>query len=274
MKIITLVENTSISEKFDYEHGLCLYIETDKHKLLFDVGASSLFVENAKKMDVDLSDVDLVVLSHGHYDHGGGIEAFLDLNTKAKIYMNQKSFDKHYSKRATGENVYIGLNRSLLPNDRFVFIEKDWVIDEELELFSGIKGKKFYSRGNQRLLMESGDGVIEDDFAHEQNLLIYEGTKIVLIAGCAHKGIVNILSQMEQEKKKVASHVIGGFHLYNHSANTIEELSLIDDIGNYLIHTPSNYYTCHCTGIVPYNRLREIMNNKIQYLATGSQIVI
>lgn len=68
MIIETLVENTSISEDFKSEHGLCLYIETKKHKLLFDLGASALFVENARKMSIDISEVDLVIISHGHYD--------------------------------------------------------------------------------------------------------------------------------------------------------------------------------------------------------------
>lgn len=67
MIIKTLVENTSISEEFTSDHGLCLYIETKKHKLMFDLGASALFVKNAKKMDVDLAAVDVVILSHGHY---------------------------------------------------------------------------------------------------------------------------------------------------------------------------------------------------------------
>lgn len=110
MIIKTLVENTSISEKLGGEHGLSLYIETKKHKLLFDTGASALFAENARKMKVDLSEVDLAVISHGHYDHGGGLKAFVNINSKAKIYLNQKSFEKYYSNRSNGEKVYIGLD--------------------------------------------------------------------------------------------------------------------------------------------------------------------
>lgn len=71
MIIKTLAENTSNDAQFETEHGLSLYIETSKHKLLFDLGASDLFAKNAVKMGVDLSAVDTVIISHGHADHGG-----------------------------------------------------------------------------------------------------------------------------------------------------------------------------------------------------------
>ncbi|MCG2731197.1 MAG: MBL fold metallo-hydrolase, partial [Acetobacterium sp.] len=116
MKIVTLVENTPISGNYKNEHGLCLYIETEKHKCLFDLGASDIFAENAQKLGIDLEEVDLVVISHGHYDHGGGLEIFLGINKKAKIYVNHKAFNKFYSNRGEGSKVYIGLNQKLLPN--------------------------------------------------------------------------------------------------------------------------------------------------------------
>jgi len=125
MKIITLAENTSVSEAFRSEHGLSLYIETETHKLLFDVGASSLFAENAEKLGIDLSEVDVLVISHGHYDHGGGLKKFLELNDKAAIYINRKAFENHYSKRDQGE-AYIGLDQELFFNNRFVFLDEDF----------------------------------------------------------------------------------------------------------------------------------------------------
>ena len=76
MIIKTLVENTSISKDFGNEHGLSLYIETNALKILFDVGASELFLKNAEKLGVNITDVDFLVISHGHYDHGGGLKTF------------------------------------------------------------------------------------------------------------------------------------------------------------------------------------------------------
>ena len=85
MLIKTLVENSSISQDYGSEHGLSLYVETNGRKILFDVGASSLFYENAKKLNVDISNIDILVISHGHYDHGGGLTTFLDINKSPRF---------------------------------------------------------------------------------------------------------------------------------------------------------------------------------------------
>jgi len=274
MIIKVLVENTSTSDNMKCEHGLSLYIETKKHKIIFDLGASDLFVENANKMGIDLSEVDLVIISHGHYDHGGGLKAFLGVNSKAKIYLNQKAFDKHYVNKPSGEKVYIGLDEELVQNERLVFVGDHIVIDDELELFSNVKGLRCKPSGNEDLLMESGNMVVQDDFAHEQNLIIKEYGKNLLIAGCAHNGIVNIMDYFYTRKNRFPSHVIGGFHLYNRSRNNYEDPKLVRQIGEYLNNTGGEFYTCHCTGIESYKRLKEIMGEKIEYLATGSQLII
>ncbi len=274
MIIKTLIENTSLSENYASEHGLSLYIETKNHKLLFDTGASSLFLENAKKMGVNISEIDLVVISHGHYDHGGGLKEFLKLNSIAEIFINQKAFDKHIANRPGGEKAYIGLDRGLLSCDRFVFVGDSIVIDNELQLISNVKGDKLISLGNQDLFMESEVGLVKDNFEHEQNLIIKEDAKTVLVAGCAHNGIVNIIEYIVATENIQISHVIGGFHLYNRLTKKSEASELISQLGDYLKNTSFKYYTCHCTGIESYKRLKEIMEEKIQYLSTGSQITI
>ncbi len=274
MIIKTLVENTSISEEFVSEHGLCLYLETKKHKLLFDLGASDLFVENARKLGVDLSKVDLVVISHGHYDHGGGLKAFLEVNSKAKIYLQEKAFDKYYVSKAGGGKAYVGLEEGLLPNDRFVLVGDNLIIDDELELVANIKGTRLTSSRNQNLLKELGSTLVQDDFVHEQNLLIKENGKIILISGCAHNGIENIIGHFHDAKDGSLSHVVGGFHLYNRSSDTYEDPLVIGEIGQYLKNTGLQYYTGHCTGVEPYRKLKNIMGEQIQYIATGSQFIL
>ena len=92
MRITALAENTSVSEKFGAEHGLSLYIETEKYNILFDMGQTELFSENAEKLGIDLSMADIAVLSHGHYDHGGGLKKFLSINDKATVYINRYAF--------------------------------------------------------------------------------------------------------------------------------------------------------------------------------------
>lgn len=91
VKIYTLAENTAFNSKFASEHGLSLYIETDSHKILFDSGQTDVFIKNAALLGVDLSKIDIAILSHGHYDHGGGFERFLEINQTASIYINENA---------------------------------------------------------------------------------------------------------------------------------------------------------------------------------------
>lgn len=272
MIIKTLVENISEKPELGAEHGLCLYIETKRHKILFDTGASKIFAENALKMGVDLAAVDIVILSHGHYDHGGGIRTFLTLNQTAKIYMQQNAFQNHFSHSIFSQQKYIGLDQGLLPNSRFVFVENGLIIDEELELFSKIAGNRFSPSGNQDLYMEMNGQLQQDDFSHEQNLIISENGKTLLVAGCAHRGIVNIVDQFKQERKKMPDVVIGGFHLYNGAAKTDEAPAIVDGIGQALAETKVQYFTGHCTGMKSYEQLKVILGDKLGYISTGSQI--
>lgn len=97
IKLTALVENTTSSPLYDCKHGLCIYIETAKHKILFDVGPNDLFVKNAEKMGIDLKAVDTVVISHGHYDHGGGLAKLLEINKTAKVYVRENGFVPYFS---------------------------------------------------------------------------------------------------------------------------------------------------------------------------------
>jgi 7,8-dihydropterin-6-yl-methyl-4-(beta-D-ribofuranosyl)aminobenzene 5'-phosphate synthase len=274
MIVKVLSENTTSSENLGSEHGLSLYIETETHKILFDTGASGLFAENAGKLGVDLTMVDLAVISHGHYDHGGGLKKFLDINKKAKIYLHQKAFEPHYANRPGGKKAYIGLDESLLPNERFVFCGDRYTIDDELELFSGVAAQRLVPSGNTDLFKKDRDAFVQDDFAHEQNLIISKSGKTLLIAGCAHNGIINIIDQFKAEKGCLPDYVIGGFHLYNHGTKKSEDPSVVDEIGKSLLETHAQYYTCHCTGIESYTRLKSVMGENIDYISTGDQLTI
>jgi 7,8-dihydropterin-6-yl-methyl-4-(beta-D-ribofuranosyl)aminobenzene 5'-phosphate synthase len=274
MLVRVLVENTSNHAEFGSEHGLSLYIETKSHKLLFDTGASALFSENAEKMNVDLSGVNIAVLSHGHDDHSGGIRTFLEKNSIANIYMHEKVFIPYYANRRDGEKEYIGMDQSLIPNRRFAFTEGDMVIEQGLELLSGVKGKELQPSGNLDLYKKVSDTFQRDDFAHEQSLVITENEDTLLVAGCSHKGIVNILEHFRMKKGFFPDVVIGGFHLSNPGMHASEKPSVVNKIADYLMGTKATFYTGHCTGSEAYQQLKTVMGDSIRALSTGDQIEI
>ena len=217
VRIITLMENTQGEEGCAFEHGLSLYIETEKHKILADTGATGAFAENAEKLGVDLSSVDMVVLSHGHYDHSGGILTFTEKNRHARIYMQQKATGDFYH----GER-YIGIDRRIPDLPQVEMIRGDRVLDGEVSLFSNITGRRCFPQSNLVLTRKINGKEQQDTFDHEQCLVIKEGKEQVLVSGCAHNGILNILDRYREIYGGMPARVISGFHMMKKTPYTEE----------------------------------------------------
>ena len=271
MKVVTLLENTALEEGVTAAHGLSNYIETDKHKILFDMGPDYHVVLNAEKLGVDLSKVDIAVLSHGHYDHGGGLMAFLALNQAAPVFVREEAFGDYYS--LAGEQPhYIGLNTELKEyTERLVWTEEECVIDDQLTLFAGVHDEMDALKASAKLKekTESGEWV-PDGFGHEQDLLVQEGDKAVLFAGCAHMGIVNIVRAAKEKLGRLPDAVFGGFHLFQLDPEDPASAELVDSIGRQLLEGDTVYYTGHCTGEFAYARLKAILGDRLQPMQGGS----
>jgi len=274
MKVITLFENRTISKEYKSSHGLSFYIETKEHKILFDTGTDDSFVYNSSKLGVNLEEVDIAVISHGHYDHGGGLEAFLKVNNKAKVYIGKGAFDNHLIKLLGIFNYNIGLKKELI-SSRFEFIDGIISIDDELILFNNVEGNKLLPKGNDKLLKKRSDGSVKkDDFNHEINLLIKEDGKYSLFCGCAHRGIINIIDKAESIVDSNMNTVIGGFHLRGMKVSNPKSKIFLDELSDSLNNSNVNrYYTCHCTGKEAYNHLSKNMNN-LGELRTGDVVEI
>lgn len=262
MRIVSLVENNTRSE-LKAKHGLSLYIETLKHKILFDLGSDKTLFENAKKRGIDLSKVDIVIISHGHVDHGGALKRFLEVNSTAKIYIQRKAFEPHYSK-LWFMKIPVGIDKKIASDSQVVLLDGDYVIDDELRLFTVPKTEKCYSSANNVLYDEHG----ADKFLHEQHLMIFE-KHTVLLMGCGHSGIVNIMEKASEYDPEVC---VGGFHLYNPINKKTVSSELLDRIAKELeVYTQTRFYTCHCTGLKAFRYLSKKLTN-LTYLYCGESI--
>ncbi len=258
MKITALLENTTNRGNLIAEHGLALYIETEKHRILFDMGQTDAFAVNAKVLGVDLATADIAVLSHGHYDHGGGLGAFLKINSNAPVFVNRDAFLPHYN----GTEKYIGLDTSLEDNSRIVFTHDEYRICDGLTLCTCNKKERISRLGSGELFEKVGNSFIPDDFRHEQYLLIEENGKRVLISGCSHKGIVNIVKWFSPDV------LVGGFHF-----SKLPTDGRLAEAAECLAAYKTEYYTCHCTGTEQYGFMSGYMN-RLHYISCGESVTV
>ncbi len=277
MKIIALMENTLGDERCTALHGLSFYIESERHKILFDSGPSDETLNNAQKLGVDLKCVDTAVLSHGHYDHSGGLLAFAALNSRAKIYMQKDAGGENYAFDGPEKGYrYIGIDKKILGLPQLELIQGDLQIDEELFLFT-IDRRTFAVPGTNRRIVRKCTGretYVQDDFSHEHCLFIKGKSPeaSALISGCAHNGILNIMEEFIRKfgKASLPKTVISGFHLMK--KNGYEESDLEEErfIARKLMDYPCKFITCHCTGEEPYENMKKIMGDRLNYIRTGN----
>ncbi len=271
MKIINLMENTLGANNCLYEHGLSFYIETEHHKLLVDTGASNAFLTNAETLGIDLTQVDTVILSHGHYDHAGGILGFAELNSSANIWIQKSAIDAYYHVNDKIEK-YIGIDPEIQKLPQVKWIEGNNKIDEELFVFSGVTGRRLWPSGNLELKVKQGDEFVQDTFQHEQYLVIDEGDKRILISGCAHNGILNILEAYRDIYEAEPDIVISGFHMQKKDGYSEADLEAVKETARELMKYRTRFYTGHCTGEVPFQLLKDIMGEQLIYVRSGDEI--
>ncbi len=321
MKITALMENTPGAPDCTALHGLSFFIETKRHKILFDSGPSDETLKNAEKLGVDLKQVDIAVLSHGHYDHSGGLLAFAALNPQAKIYMQRGAGGENYAFDGPDKGYrYIGIDKKILELPQVQLLDGDTKLDDELSLFT-IDQRKFpLPSTNKRIVRKVGQvgqadsldntgpagagdkldkagasgqatkpgqlvqtglcdqasaSFIQDDFTHEHCLFIREGpNQRALISGCAHNGILNIMEEFIRKygRENLPQLVLSGFHLLKKSGYQESDFEEDREIARLLAAYPSRFYTCHCTGLEPYEQMKGVLGNQLEYLHTGNVI--
>lgn len=268
MRIVTLMENTPGAPGCVHEHGLCLYLETQQHTLLLDTGATDAFADNAAQLGLDLDRVDTVVLSHGHYDHAGGLLRLAELAPTAALYMQRGAGRDFYH----GER-YIGIDKRILQLPNLRLLDGDCRLDEELFVFTGITGRRFWPQSNRALQVALSDGTrVQDDFSHEQCLVVSQEGRHILLSGCAHNGILNILDRYRQLFGADPDVVISGFHMKQADPYTEAEWQVIEETGRALRQYHTQFYTGHCTGKPAQERLQQMLGDQLRPLHSGEAL--
>ena len=277
MRVINLVENEPGESGCKAAHGLSFYIETENHNLLFDSSPSELVLRNAEKLGVDLKTVDTVILSHGHYDHSGGILPFVEINLRAKIYMQHYAGGEYYAFDGEEKGYrYIGIDKKILSLPQVQLLKGDTKLDDELQLFT-VEKRAYPLPSTNKRLRELCDGeYIQDEFHHEQNLLLTAGGKKILFCGCAHNGILNVMETLERKFgfDSLPDLVIGGFHLMKRTEFSEADTAEVTEIANSLKSYKTHFATCHCTGIPVYTQMKEIMGDQLSYVRSGDEVVV
>lgn len=266
MKLTVLVENTSVSPEFQAVHGLSLYLEAAGHKLLMDVGPGEEFLHNADALGIDLTAVDLCAISHGHNDHGGGLGAFLKRNHSAPVLLSQRAFEGYFA----GEK-YIGLDESLKSRPQVQLVPEKYSVDSHIMLLSQIPGDRLLPKANAGLLDASG----ADSFRHEQVMLVEEEGKLLLLGGCAHRGIVNILEHVKNVVGRYPDVVVSGLHLAaGGSGRCMADDEYLDNLSEALMSTGAMFYSCHCTGREALEKLKLRMPGRLEAISTGMTLIL
>ena len=288
MKWTVLSDNRSSDSRLSTEHGLSILLQTERHKILLDTGASDMFIRNAELLDIDLSDVDYVFISHGHSDHAGGLRGFLKHNQKAQVIVSPDAMSGHFfSKR--GNLHSITTQWPEIDDDRLIMIDKTSEIDEELHVIAHIPQIHLMPKGNQNLFVKpneqneacfnsvmarkgriksnlyvqdaNGD-YIHDDFRHELAMCI-DG---MLFTGCAHSGLENILAACPWPVHSV----VGGFHLLDGQESEEELVTLAQRLKTR--YPKTQFYTSHCTGDNVFKMMRDVMGEQLHAFSLGTVI--
>lgn len=274
MKITTLIENEAGHNKeLKNEFGLSLFIEDEDISLIFDTGKSGDFIFNAQKLQIPLNNIKHVVLSHSHFDHTGGIRKLVDtFNNKFTLHISKTFFEEKH--RITGViHEFLGNNF----NEKYIldkgininYIDTDeFKLSKNITLFTNFNSLNNFETPTRYYFRKIYDDYILDSMEDELVLGIDTSKGLLIVCGCSHIGIANIVENIKCRTQKKIYGIIGGLHLSKASDERIEKVLKYFDECNIEFFGVS-----HCTGEKVTKILRESKKNFI-YNNTGNTIII
>ena len=280
LRITTLVENRPSPDdaRLVAEWGLSLFVDLDGRRILVDMGASDAFARNAAHLSIDIASIDAAIISHHHYDHGGGLARFLELNDHAPVYLGAAPTGDPTLKLLGLVRKYIGLDKELLATHahRLRFVHDSTKVLPGIHVLPRIGGRHARPAGNRALFLRQGGALVHDDFRHEVVVALRERDGLVVLTGCSHNGLVNMVETVSAEFPGVPiKAVVGGFHLaaLPPFRGMSESEGVVADIGRSVIdHGVGVTYTGHCTGRRAFDVLQTAMGSRIGEIRTGTRL--
>jgi len=266
MRIITLIENLVYTKGLFAEHGLSYYIDTGNKKILFDSGQGGNFMINAKTLGVNIQEIDAVVISHGHYDHTGGLYPFMQANDRAKLFIKKEAFLPKFH----GTDRFIGVTYNpLLLDGRIEYVDRIIEIDKDVFIMPDIPIKNPLDTNFHDFYIRKADVFKPDEFDDELFLAIRRSNGISVISSCSHRGITNIIDAAISFSDLQVDTILGGFHIRHCGASQLEVIILYLERFN-----ARSIGVCHCTGVEKYAELAYHFMKRVFYNHTGHSIEI
>jgi 7,8-dihydropterin-6-yl-methyl-4-(beta-D-ribofuranosyl)aminobenzene 5'-phosphate synthase len=270
-----LVENTVSQEDLRSEHGFSLWLETPWGNVLWDTGQSTLFLENAQKMGVEIGKVSCVALSHGHYDHTGGLSAILMVNPHVSIFGHPEIFIQRFVK-TFDHGCFIKPISSPISKE---FVQAKGKVlklnSQPSEIIPGVfltgeipRTTKYEDTGGNFFL--DVECIVRDPIMDDQALYFETSFGIVVLLGCAHSGVVNTINYIAKLTGKDRIYaVIGGMHLLNASDERLEETAHMLEKYDVQMICP-----CHCTGERAKTLFRMMFHGRVVDCSTGMHFTL